>query len=310
MKNKFLIILSCVLFAFGCGNKYKTETKADASNEDLLVKNLKADKLEEGECYHSQNGIDVFCLYSSNYSADLETTDWLSEDEIKTFAKETSVLNGKTLRFRYKELNIPVYASFLNGKVTYDESIPQSFEKAKVYQLELEQKMQKEQAEKDRLAIKEKEENFRHDEKNFTDYLNSIRVGTTMKDFNQAVYQLSDSKNEYTILYSRYGESALKLKKRLVNKQEQVFPLIRKRYVSYFKDAFRALGRGDIKFVLSGTVLNLLSDEFYDQASRDGVYESMCKDMANYRFTRLVVKSSNGQLIKDYYIGSQGDYEL
>ena len=53
------------------------------------------------------------------------------------------------------------------------------------------------------------------------------------------------------------------------------------------------MGRGDIKFVQSGTTLNLLSDEFYEQSVWDAIYESMGTDMSNYRFKKLILKSSN-----------------
>ena len=131
-----------------------------------------------------------------------------------------------------------------------------------------------------------------------------------MKDFNQAIYMLSDSGNEFKILYNRHGDKALKLKEKLITKQKQVFPIIRRRYVNYFREAFRAMGRGDIKFVQSGTTLNLLSDEFYEQSVWDAIYESMGIDMSNYRFKKLILKSSNGRILKQYSFNSKNDDDL
>ena len=334
MKAKtFLVLFALSTSAIGCGNKDNAKqndvSTTQPQQEEKVQREVKPkDKLEENGQYLSIKGNDIWCVYNSTSSANFGTSSWLSEDEIKAFIADREIQNSKSLSFHYMELSLPPFAAVVNGKLSYNEDIPHTFVEASKYQSILEEKAKKEQAEKERLAkieeekakreqsererqaLREAEEDYRHDAKNFTDYLNSITIGSTMKDFNQAIYMLSDSGNEFKILYNRHGDKALKLKEKLITKQKQVFPIIRRRYVNYFREAFRAMGRGDIKFVQSGTTLNLLSDEFYEQSVWDAIYESMGIDMSNYRFKKLILKSSNGRILKQYSFNSKNDDDL
>lgn len=334
MKAKsFFILLVFSVSILGCRNKDNAKQNEASLTQSQLKENAQEtekpkDKLNEDAQYKSVKGNDIWCVYNSSSSANFGTSSWLSEEEIKAFMADREIQKSKTLSFHYKELSLPPYAAVVDGKITYNEEIPHTYAEASKYQLQLEEKVQKEQEEKERLAKieeekakkeqaekerqaqREAEEDFRHDAKNFTDYLNSVTIGTTMKDFNQALYMLSDSGNEFKILYNRHGDRALKLKEKLIAKQKQVFPIIRQRYVSYFREAFRLMGRGDIKFVQSGTTLNLLSNEFYEKSVWDAIYESMGTDMTNYRFKKLILKSSSGKVLKQYTFNSKNDGDL
>lgn len=299
------------IFMFGCGSKEKTnqELEKKTANSEYSVQST--DKLVERAHYQSLNGIDIWCIYNGSTSADFSTSALLSQDEIKAFVADRMIMPEKTLLFRYKDLDLPPYAIVAEGHINYDEKISPEAIEAKERERQMKEAKRQEQVEEERQAkIKETEEEFRYDKKNFTDYLSTVTVGTTMKDFNQAIYKLSDSGNEYKIIYRYYGNRADELKELLTAKQKQVFPLIRERYVTYYREAFKALGRGDIKFIQSGTTLNLLSDEFNIASVRASVYESMGTDMANYRFKKLILKTSDGQVIKQYNIKSKNDTDL
>ena len=65
-----------------------------------------------------------------------------------------------------------------------------------------------------------------------------------------------------------------------------------------------------LEFVQSETTLNLLSDEFYESSVWSAIYESMGTDMTNYRFKKLILKSSDGRVLKQYSIRSKNDADL
>ena len=251
----------------------------------------------------------------------------MEANDVKLFVENYHIGNRR-LVFSLANADFPPFATFVDGNILLTDSVVTSSayrkeienreelkrkdnEERERLAKEEEARIAKEKAEQERLAkLQEEEEEFRHDEENFDRYLNSVVVGTTMKDFNEAIYKLTDSGNEYQILYRQYGKKAQKLKDKLIAKQKQVFPLIRQRYVTYFREAFKAMGRGDIKFVQSGTTLTLLSDEFYDPSVWPAMYESMGSDLANYRFKSFILKSSGGRVLKQYSIRSKNDGDL
>lgn len=322
------------MLLLACGNKEKSTETTNPKLQEIVAKqenNVEeyADRLEEGGHYQSQNGTDIYCIYNSQSSADFDTSERLSEEEIKAFIADMRISSEKCLSFIDKDASF-TYARVLEGEI---HSVSQTTEEAKIDQMQLEEKVRqeqiererqekieqaererqakKEQAERERQAkIAEEEEEFRHYEKNFNDYLNSVKIGTTMAEFNVAVYKMSDSGNEYKILYSRFGSKANKLKERLIGKQKKFFPIIRERYASYFRNSFLSYGFSDIKFVVFGTTLTILHDSFYEAQVRSAVYESMANDMKNYRFKKLILKSSNGQVIKQYTLKSKNDTDL
>ncbi len=162
MKFKSFFILSIttsIILSCGIGNK--NQEAISLEEEFIKTEDLPQplDKLEEGKTYRTKSGVDIFCLKNNESSAKLATEDFLSEEEIYKFIKDKEVKSEKSLTFYYKNLNIPYYASVIDGVLKYNKEIPNSLEKAKLYKKKLDDKLKKEKAEKERLAKIEKEKN-------------------------------------------------------------------------------------------------------------------------------------------------------
>lgn len=296
----------------------KSTTQEEREKEEAIAKPL----VEKGQELTTPNGKIVRCLYSSEHSADFATMEWIDEKDALEFVNKNG-LKQLRVSFSYDTLALPNIVVITDGKATYNEDIPHTYAEAIKYEKEyvakqvklqnegLERQERQKKEDEEKAKAEEQEEYLKSDSRNFYDYLNTITVGTTMKDFNSAVYKFSDSANEYKILFQHHGNKVQKLKESLITKQKKLFPIIRQRYAEYYKSAFNAMnGMVDCKVQQSGTTLTFISDDFVYSSQQNEMYNVVAEDMKNYRYKKLVLKLSNGRTVRQYNIRSKNDSDL
>ena len=256
---------------------------------------------------------EVFCKSINDTSIVLEVNLPLEENELRQFSYENHIKKNRVISLFLANVNLPAFATFKDySLIMNDDVVSNEVFKSQIL------KCEEEIAEKERLAIeeekrreeqlkKENEQKYRKEAKDFEASLNTISIGTTMKDFNEAIQQLSRIASDYNRIERNYGELSSPLKNKFIAKQKNVFQIIRQRYVAYFKNAFATAGMGMVRFEQSSTTLTLRSDVFYEQSVIASAYESMIVDMKNYRFKKFVFKASNGSIIDQYNIDSKDD---
>lgn len=297
----------------------KSTVPREGEREEVITKPL----FEKGQELTTPNGKTVRCLYASEYSADFATMEWIDEKDALEFVNNNG-LEKIRVSFSYDTLTaLPNIVVISDGKAAYNEDIPHTYAEAIKYEKEYvakQEKMRQKEIEKqerlkkedeEKAKAEEQEEYLKSDSRNFYDYLNTITIGTTMKDFNLAVYKFSDSANEYKMLFQHHGNKVQKLKESLIAKQKKFFPIIRQRYADYYKKAFNAMGDlVDSKVQQSGTTLTFISDDFVYSSQQDEMYNVVAEDMKNYRYKKLVLKLSNGRTVRQYNIRSKNDSDL
>lgn len=313
MKILKLMLLLMAAVLSGCGNKQKQEiVKVATINSDVVVDSC---SIEEGQFYNIGDKR-VFCKTVNDTSVILEVSLPLKEDELRRFSYDNHIKKNRVISLFLASVDLPAYATFKDYSLIINDDVASD----EVFKSEI-SKRKEEIAKKERLAMEEKkrqeeqqrietERRYRSEAKEFEASLNTITIGTTMEDFNEAIQRLSSITYEYYRIKRSYGELSSPLKNKLIAKQKNVFEIIRKRYIAYFRGAFAAAGMNMVRFEQSGTTLTLRSDVFYEQIAITSAYESMIVNMKDYRFKKLIFKSSNGKIIDQYNIESKDDVEL